>query len=220
VSEHNLAYYCVDGLNNVGPVDDEKFKVEETAFEIKLNKKWNLVSVPVKLLDDSMNEVFEDVADSVLSVWTFDGATNQWYVYTPDGDDTNDNLGTMLPGYGYWILANQDDMLVIGGSLMIPAMVPPTKEIVAGWNLVGYYGAEGLPGYYGPAGAGKDAKCELNTLGTSIWDKQWTSLWSYWEPSNPSMWIAFDKDDNMDPGAGYWLLSQQPGVFSPSTTCE
>ena len=102
-----------------------------------------------------MNEVFDGMENSVKSVWSYDAETGDWYVYSPDGNDGNDNLDTMLPGWGYWILAEEDDMLIIGGSLMIPAMVPPTKEIKAGWNLVGYYGAEGQDGYYGPAGNGK-----------------------------------------------------------------
>jgi|GEM_PF-1279258 len=227
VSEHNLAYYCVDALGNKNDViDDEKFKVEETAFEIELNRKWNLISVPVKLLDDSMDEVFSGVADTVETVWTYDGETGDWYVYTPDGNPGNDDLTTMLPGWGYWVLSNEDDLLVIGGSLMSPAMLPPSKPVVAGWNLIGYYGAEGAPegdngypGYYGPEGNGDPAKCALNTLGVSMWDKGFTSLWTYWEDDNPDLWKALSKLDNMDPGAGYWLLAQEDGTYAPSTTC-
>ncbi len=222
VSEHNLAYYCVDALGNSNRdnVDDEKFKVEETAFEIQLNMKWNLISVPVRLLDDSMNEVFKDVADTVDTVWTYDGVADQWYVYTPDGDDSNDNLHTMLPGWGYWVLSLDDDLLVIGGSLMSPAMLPPSKGIAAGWNLIGYYGADGEKGYYGPVGNGAEANCALNSLGISMWDKGFTSLWTYWEPDNPDLWKPLDKDSNMDPGAGYWLLAQEDGLYAPSTTCN
>jgi len=43
-TEHNLKYYCEDALGNVSEeIDDEKFKVEGTAFEIQINKKWNLI---------------------------------------------------------------------------------------------------------------------------------------------------------------------------------
>jgi len=220
VSEHNLAYYCVDALGNKGPIDDEKFKVEETKFEIELNRKWNFISVPVRLLDDSMDEVFKDVADTVETVWTYDGEKDEWYVYSPDGNSANDNLDTMLPGWGYWILSSDDDLLVIGGSLMSPAVLPPSKAIAEGWNLIGYYGAEGLEGYYGPVGNGVEAYCALNTIGVSMWDKGFTSLWTYWEPDNPDMWKPYGKYDNMDPGAGYWILAQQDGLYAPSTTCN
>jgi hypothetical protein len=232
VSEHNLEYYCVDALGNKNNVtDDEKFKVEDTAFEIELNRKWNLISVPVKLLDDSMDEVFKDVSDTVKTVWTYNGT--DWFVYTPNNNNTDDSLTTMLPGWGYWVLSNASDLLVIGGSLFSPAMTPPSKQITTGWNLIGYYGADGLLGYYGPnMTVGEQAACALDSLGIEIFDKGFTALYSYWEPYNPYMWHTHSippippvnnpgltKMDRMDPGAGYWLLAQEDGLYAPSTTC-
>lgn len=220
VSYHNLKYYCVDALGNKGDVDEEKFKVEDTMFEIDLNDKWNLISTPVKLLDDSMDEVFKDVADSVISVWTYDAVNDTWYVYSPDNDSTNDNLHTMLPGWGYWVLTNDTDRLIIGGSLMSPAMTPPSKPIKGqAWNLIGYYGADELTGYYGPAGNGKTAGCALYSLGDSVFDKGWSTLKGYWEPSNPYLWYDLDWYSNLDPGAGYWIFATEDGVYAPTTNC-
>jgi hypothetical protein len=71
-SEHDLKFYCEDALGNKGPVDDEKFKVEGTIFKIKINKKWNLVSVPFVLTDNNITRVFESIADNIESVWTYD----------------------------------------------------------------------------------------------------------------------------------------------------
>jgi hypothetical protein len=222
VSEHNLAYYCTDALGNKGVIDDEKFKVDDTAFEIQINSKWNLISTPVVLLDNSMGQIFDEDANCtpvVMSVWTYDAVTGLWHIYTPDGNDANDDLDTMVPGDGYWVLADDDCVLKIGGSLMQPAKLPPSKDIVTGWNLIGYYGTDGQLGYYGPAGNGKLAKCALNTLGSSMWDKGWTSLWGYWEPYNPNQWAAYNKFDRLDPGAGYWMLAPADGIYAPSTTC-
>ena len=233
VSEHNLAYYCVDALGNKGPVDDEKFKVEETKFEIQLNKKWNLISVPVSLLDNSISEVFKSVKNTVKSVWTYDAVTGNWYVYTPDNNTLNDNLNTMLPGWGYWVLSNDSDKLVIGGSLFKPAVLPPSKEIKANsWNLIGYYGAEGLPGYYGPQKnnlnmSRKTAYCELLSLMDTWDDLGFASLLSYWEPFNPKAWNThypnsqgLDRPDRMSPGAGYWVYTKENGLFVPPTACD
>jgi hypothetical protein len=208
-SEHELEYYCVDALGNSNKedLDIEKFKVEETKFEIQINKKWNLISTPVVLLNDSVKEIFGEVSDTIESVWTYDGETGQWYVYTPDGID-NDDLDTMIPGWGYWVKAIKDDKLIIGGSLMSPGKTPPSKPVVAGWNLIGYYGADGRAAY-----------CELYSLGEDIWDKEFTSLWTYWEPDNPNQWKQLSEWDNMDPGAGYWLAVPQDGLYTPSTTC-
>ncbi|RJQ15955.1 hypothetical protein C4573_06180 [Candidatus Woesearchaeota archaeon] len=217
---HNLAYYCVDALGNTGSVDDEKFKVEETAFEIQLNKKWNLISTPVKLLDDSMDEVFAGVADTVESVWSYDAYTDTWYVYTPDGNSLNDNLNTMLPGWGYWVLSTDEDTLLIGGNLFSPAMTPPSKPVKGDtWNLIGYYGADGLSGYYGPAGNGKTAECALRSLKDNAFDYGWTGLVGYWEPYNPDMWMDYGKFDRLDPGAGYWMFATTDGSYTYTTNC-
>ena len=73
-------------------------------------------------------------------------------------------------------------------------------------------------------GNGGSASCELASIGTSVWDKGFTSLWSYWEPFNPSQWLQYNKANNMDAGAGYWLFvpgtpGQIENSYSPSTTC-
>ena len=219
ISEHELEYYCVDALGNSNKknLDIEKFKVEETKFEIQINKKWNLISVPVALLDDSVKEIFGNESDTVESVWTYDG--DKWYVYTPDGID-NDDLHTMKPGWGYWVKALKSDTLIIGGSLMSPGKTNmPSKPVVKGWNLIGYYGADGMEGYYGPEGKGGQAYCELYSLGEDMWDKEFTSLWTYWELDNPNQWKPLNEGNNMDPGAGYWLVVPQEGLYTPSTTC-
>jgi hypothetical protein len=149
-SEHNLKYYCVDALGNTGPVDEEKFKVEGTKFEIPLYKKWNLISVPFTLLDDDPEEVFKDTP-GVGGVWTYDSTKTlcgyEWCVWTPEGPS---NLDSILPGWGYWVLEMEEaeynnldncvegdvtcwdlivpEWLVIGGSLIGTGPVSPPKK--------------------------------------------------------------------------------------------
>ncbi|MBU0979634.1 MAG: hypothetical protein KJ709_02415, partial [Nanoarchaeota archaeon] len=219
-TEHNLAFYCVDSLGNKGAVDDEKFKVEETAFDIQLNRKWNLISTPVRLLDDNIELVFDGVEDQLMSVWTYDAVNGEWYAYSP-GSPAN-NLEEMLPGWGYWVLMNDPATLTIGGSLMQEGPgAQPLKEIQGdAWNLVGYYGAEGMESYEGPAGNGKTAKCEFYSLMNNQITIPFTSVNGYWEPSNPpSAWYYPTEFDNLDPGAGYWVYFQHDGNFVPPTTC-
>ena len=138
--EHNLEYYCVDGLGNTGPVDEEKFKVEGTKFEIPLKYKWNLISVPFVLLNNKPEEVFNGT-DVILSVWTYDSINDEWLVYTPgEGPDTLDFID---PGWGYWVLTTGNDTLVLGGYLLGEGPVtPPDRRLKSGWNLIGYYGTQ------------------------------------------------------------------------------
>ncbi len=222
---HQLEFYCTDAVGHESERDLEWIKVEGTSFEIQLNKKWNLISVPFVMLDDSIDEVFADIADKVESVWTYDAETGNWTIYTPG--PAPDSLTKMKPGWGYWVKTTDDVNLSIGGSLFSPATTPASKKIVKGWNLVGYWGTEGMPGYYGPAGNGLPAYCEFYSLGEDILDKGFASLSSYWEPynGNPAyaphyQWILFgDWNPQMDPGAGYWLHTNQEGEFVLPTTC-
>lgn len=225
-SWHELTITCFDNLNTFSS-HTEYFKVEGTAFEIQLNKKWNLISVPVKLQDDSMSELFDN-QPGVESVWSYVG--DSWKVYSPDGFD-NDDLTTLVPGEGYYVLASEPSILTIGGSLLSPTVTPPVKEIVYGWNLIGYYGVQGAPvgendiqGYYGPNlwGDGRVAWCALAAIRDSLWDMNAPSIWTYWELDNPNQWKALGETNFMNPGAGYWMFysGQQGGVYAPSTMCD
>ena len=76
-----------------------------------------------------------------------------------------------------------------------------------------------MSGYYGPNGNGKPAYCELYSLGDSLWSKEFSSLWTYWEPFNPNQWIPFSSNKKMDPGAGYWVHTNQEGEYVVPTDC-
>jgi hypothetical protein len=98
--------------------------------------------------------------------------------------------------------------------------MPPSRTIKGqAWNLIGYYGAEGMPGYYGPDGNGRSATCALNTLSISLWDPDFQSLWTYWELTNPYVWYEYGLLDYLDPGAGYWVFAPLDGTYTVSTTC-
>ncbi|NIO23248.1 MAG: hypothetical protein GTN38_04450, partial [Candidatus Aenigmarchaeota archaeon] len=75
------------------------------------------------------------------SVWAYkDG---DWSVWTP-GEEP-DTLLSIEPGRGYFVLSNNGTTeepvwLKIGGSLLSPITIPPSHNLVKGWNLIGYYG--------------------------------------------------------------------------------
>jgi len=227
---HQLEFYCVDALGHESEHDIEKIKVEGTSFNIQLNKKWNLISVPFVMLDDSIDEVFKDIANETEAVWTYDPENEicdeEWCVYTPgEGPDT---LDEMTPGWGYWVLAKKDTQLVIGGSLFTPKKTFPERKLVPGWNLIGYYGTDGLLSYNGPNGKGKVVYEALDSLLDKYWvpflnetmiiSPKWSKLITYWQkginisercdPSDP-LWKCLGEKDHMDPGAGYWILMKE-----------
>jgi len=248
-TEHNLKFYCEDALGNKGREDEEKFKVEGVRFEIPLFKKWNLISVPFVLLNDTPEEVFKNT-ENVTSVWTYDPehviCGQDWCVWSPG--DAPDNL-RIKPGWGYWVLAKGDDLLVIGGSLMSPATIPPSRNLTKGWNLIGYYGVswelypymsdfdymcgdyfrEPIQRYV----YGDKSYCALFSLvDTQTGYPRWSALWSYLNcGGHIDFWIGLnacpDSEDHpilskfsrMYAGRGYWIEMDVPDIYAPSTTC-
>lgn len=250
-SEHELEYYCVDALgnNNEADLDIEKFKVEGTKFEIPLFKKWNLISVPFALLSDAPEDVFtEDKGiEGVDSVWTYDPSQEMcgqdWCVFTPDGED-NDNLDSITPGWGYWVMELLDEeWLTIGGSLFSTGPVsPPSHELEPGWNLIGYYGSKWQAYKWSDFDFvcgdnfrfpdrmlfGDQTYCALNSLvDTQEGYPRWSSLWSYINCGNHhSKWVGLDTcanehgcTDRMYAGRGYWIEIDVEDMYAPATTC-
>jgi len=218
--EHNLQYRCSDALGNEGDVEVQKYKVSGNSFDIELNKKWNLISVPFVMMDDSIDEVFKNVEDEVISVWTYDSIEDEWLVYSPEGNEMSNTLEEMHPGWGYWVLTEEDATLKIGGSLFQPGRTPPSKDLAPGWNLIGYYDTNGQESYEGPVGNGQPAYCELYSLiDTTVGYPKWSSLVTYWEPDNPNQWKYLNHEDKMDPGAGYWIEMDTEESYSFSTIC-
>ncbi len=211
-SEHNLKFYCEDALGNAGQVDEEKFKVFGKMWEIPIYKKWNLISVPFDPLNTSVKKVFQEIDNNISAVWTYDGEEKKWYVYrhgVDDGDDTN-NLEKIKTGVGYWVLALENETLVVGGSLLSPGpVVPPSNNLENGWNLIGHYGTEPKPVY-----------CSLYSLiDTNAGYPRWSSLWRYnaeddeFEGLDPWEW------QSTEPGRGYWIEMDVEDLYAPSTLC-
>lgn len=233
-SEHNLRFYCADALGNNGTVDDEKFKVEGTAFTLNLFKKWNLISVPFVLFNDDIEAVFNETKNNISVVWAYDGATDTWFVWTPG--PAPDTLHKIQPGWGYWVLAKNDTTLKLAGSLFSTLTAPPHRNLVKGWNLVGPYGTDWqeydedpfCPYNVHPSGVFADyAYCSLNTLiDPQSGNTRWNSLWTYvncpgvdlpWKGLNA---CTTDSSKNkMVVGYGYWLDMDVADIYSPPSTC-
>jgi len=216
-SEHELEFYCVDELDQVSPIDIEKFKVEGEEFEIELNEKWNLISVPFVLLSSDPKDVFEDIKEEVLLVLTYDPdecADDGWCIFIPDT-----GVGTITeikPGWGYWVLAKEHTYLTVVGTPWSPGeTAPPSRSVEEGWNLIGYYGTDEKTYYHGPDGIGKQAFCVLHSLSYPTY--KWSALYSYWKPIGD---IELNECDLMYPGAGYWIgMNQADPNYFQSTVC-
>jgi len=228
-SNHTLEAYCIDDCGN-STADVEKFKVEGTAFEIPLNKKWNLISVPFTLFNDNPEEVFKDAKDEIVSVWTYDNG--QWYMWDPLSGGT---LTSIKPGWGYWVITNNDTKLLIAGSLFSPIATPPSKSLQNGWNLIGYYGTDWQTYQIESDNCGYDAYkygnyvyCSLNSLvDTQEGFPRWSSLWGYDNCGNDNAtWHQLESCvgdfwsiNKMFAGKGYWIEMDVKDNYAPASNC-
>ncbi|MFH1503608.1 MAG: hypothetical protein ABIE36_03040 [Candidatus Diapherotrites archaeon] len=200
--EHTLEFYCVDNVGKTSETDSEVFKVEGTSFEIDLDKKWNLISVPVNLLSTDVEEVFSDISENIEGVWSYEDG--EWKVYKPG---VIDGLTKIVPGRGYWVKTSKATSLLIGGSLMSPGpTLPPSIPLDKGWNLIGRYGlAVDQPAY-----------CALFSLvDTTIGHPRWSALFGY----KSGAFVPLNTGSLTHPGEGYWIEMDVKDSYSTSSVC-
>ena len=135
------------------------------------------------------------------------------------------------------MLENQtEEHLLIGGSLFNTRTVPPSRELVKGWNLIGYYGTNmKLVGNGNGEGnscggtkkLGEDVYCALNSLiDTQEGYPRWSSLWTFTNKGNHNTyWEGLETcdpnhmTDQMLAGKGYWIEIDKDDKYAPASTC-
>jgi hypothetical protein len=96
----NKAYwFLMDGsveLNIKGYVQMQEFE---------LNPGLNMIGYPSDNIFSSEN-VFSNVEGSFNSVLSYETETDEWILYSPDAPNWLNTLDEMVPGKGYWVVAN------------------------------------------------------------------------------------------------------------------
>jgi hypothetical protein len=194
------------------------FKVYQwkDAYDLKLDEKWNLVSLPlVPLADMSVEDALASIQkpapptpDPILSVWYYDRCEDEWLVYG-NGQDSLDSLDA---GKAYWIRlayplppnCGDIDWWVWGTPYPVPPASPAEYPVCEGWNMVGFTNVVPLS----PAGylwnwAAAPPKPVVYGWAHGCWNTQTWTL------------IDFDTG-NMEPGQGYWVAFPADGaVYQP-----
>jgi hypothetical protein len=129
---------------------------------------------------------------------------------------------------------------------MSPAVTPPSRDLVPGWNLIGYYGVSWEIYHWSDFDFvcgdafnfpdkwiyGDKLYCALNSLiDTQEGYPRWSSVWSYINCGNhKDAWLGLntcaDPDDGIQvklsriyAGRGYWIEMDVEDSYSPATTC-
>ena len=165
---------------------------------VSLEQGWNLISVP-KVLSSGHNTaatVFASVDTGGHSIWKYSAQTQTWVKVYPD---------TLIqPLEGIFIFSTAKITLPLDFSTD-PVMVPPTRQIYQGWNLIGFSGTT-------PATA-RDTLISLNN--------KWSQVLGYdaarqvYETQIISGGGgAFSDSRILNPAKGYWLYATSPGELA------
>ena len=165
-----------------------------TEWEISLEEGWNLVSLPLIPDDSSIEVVLADILVNVTSVWSYDEATEGWSSYAPGSPS---DLSDMVDGDGYWVMMSSAATLTVYGDEMPePPAMPPTYDLFAGWNLIGYKGLEAMNASV--------------YLGDAVAD-DCIRIYGFDDGS----YFGVSMDEPLEPGLGYWIAMAEAGTIYP-----
>ena len=167
-----------------------------TTEMIDLVKGWNLISLPLIPTDPSIATVLAgaDVTVNKVAYYT-GGPEGSWQLYSPPII----SLTQMKDGKGYWIDVSANGTLTATGvQLALPGQVPPTYDIVAGWNLIGFTSTVGANAgnYLGPA-----------VVATVEAMYRYDASVGYYKGVLPT--------EDLIVGSGYWLAVNAAGKIYP-----
>lgn len=174
-------------IGGTGAVDEYPLMApfEYTEFDISLQSGWNLVSLPVRQLNWSIDSVLESIAGSWECIQTFDAETDTWLSNNLPRPDVLDDLHEMNHFRAYWINVTQPGQTLtvkgdkFGSNLSLP--------LTAGWNLVGYPSLVPNRVIDALVGTGYDREVETFDSGA------------------PYRISQIGNQDLMAPGEGYWV---------------
>jgi len=167
-------------------------------FNIDLNEGWNLISIPLKLENETLPEPLKSIEGNYNQVLAYiDG---KWGIYEPDGD--HNSLYSINETIGFWIYMVNEDTLVVDGIESDVGI-----NLNSGWNLIGYNSLN---------------PSLINNILDGI---DYSVVYGYdsgWKSYNIVRDTRLNSLENFEPGEGYWVKSNEKtivhagGVKEPS----
>jgi hypothetical protein len=162
---------------------------------IDLAKGWNLISLPLIPLDSAINAVLAGILDNVISVWHYDAAAKRWYSFAPGASS---DLTSMRDGKAYWInMKAAQNLTLAGRENAVPPALPPTYDVVVGWNMVGF----------------KSTATNV-TAADYLSGTEYVRIYGF----KNGAWFTIPGpayNATMEPGLGYWVAFTEPGTIYP-----
>jgi hypothetical protein len=189
--------------------DSDPSEPNLSSFSIPLAADtWNLVSIPFDLPDESIAGVFGDALNSVDTIYMYapeisgeiGEKSNPWFVYRA-GHPELSTLKTIQPGFGYFVHTTSEGIISGRGTLFSSSSTPPSRHLVAGWNLVGVFEPQST--------SSGDIDQVFGSIGFSGVD--YLALWKL-DPSTAS----FTTPDTASQGDAFWMLLDAPHTYGPT----
>jgi hypothetical protein len=182
------------------PVPDgtgtQTFACAGVSVNVPLIKGWNLMSLPIIPNKSAIGTLLANIIDNVTIVWYYDPTiadpNQRWRSYVPGGPTPT--LTKIEDGKAYWIDMKNDGTLTVEGvAIVLPGQVPPSYNVVPGWNMVGF-------------------KSMVNmTAGDYLDGTDPVRIYKFWAGA----WEVVPASYNMTPGLGYWVAFPTPGTIYP-----
>ena len=107
-----------------------------TEYDIPLQQGWNLISLPARQLNESVDSVLESIDGKWDCIQTYDSTTSTWKTHNSHRPPSLNDYTEMNHLKAYWINITESGVtLTIKGDRFDSALTIP---LYAGWNLVGY----------------------------------------------------------------------------------
>ncbi len=216
LGDHEFTVKATDAAGNSKTETVTITVIERKPVKINLGPGWNLISFPGMPASVDVNDVFG--ADSGVTVVSqYDGRkVSPWTVWTrgEDGSLSSSPAGrtTIDSGLGLYVLSSDGTPLSVdipGVSKDAPAEVPPSIDVIAGWNLVAVIliGDRKMVGVneYLPEGAWTRAFRLNNTTG------QFESF----SPLTRQDDGTFTDDKDLMAGDALWVYATEAAVIVP-----
>jgi hypothetical protein len=192
--------YANDTSDNLGVSDTRSVTInitEGASFDLQLGAGWNLISIPLKIDNTSINAVFPNANDGD-ELYNYDG--NDWQIakYYSALPGWHGDFETVELDKGYWYSANATYTVTIEGTEAETRDV----SIAKGWNLIGYT---------------RLSNASLNDLLTNVTDKD--ELYDYdgddWQIATYYSDLPGWHGDmsTMEPGKGYWYSANTSFIW-------
>jgi hypothetical protein len=117
-------FYIIRGVNNTG-YEEQNMNIVGKYVSL-MNKGWNLVSIPLKQSNSSIDQVLSTIFGNCYIVYNYSGTDGIWH-------HSNGDLTNIDHKMGFWVYMNTTGKLITNGSV-VNSVIHLTK----GWNLVGY----------------------------------------------------------------------------------